>query len=96
MKKKKVNKSPDPDQIHPRVLHEIATEICQPLQYIFQTSLKTQKLPDAWKHAKVTAIYKKGSKTKPQNYRPVSLTCIICKIMESIIRDHITDHMKEN
>ena len=49
-----------------------------------------------WKHAKVTAIYKKGPKTKPQNYRPVSLTCILCKVLESIIRDHITNHMKEN
>ena len=96
LKKIKVNKSPGPDNIHPRVLHEISSEICEPLEYIFQSSINTQKLPAEWKHAKVTAIYKKGAKTKPQNYRPVSLTCIICKILESILRDHVTDHMKIN
>ena len=96
LKKIKINKSPGPDQIHPRVLHEISTEISEPLEYIFQSSIANQKLPTQWKHAKVTAIYKKGPKTKPQNYRPVSLTCIICKILEGIIRDHITAHMKIN
>ena len=40
--------------------------------------------------------YKKGKKTVPQNYRPVNLTCILCKIMESIIRDHVIDHMTTN
>ena len=96
IKKIKVNKSPGPDKIHPRVLHEIAHVICIPLQIIFQTSIDTRKLPDEWKHAQVTAIFKKGSKIRAQNYRPVSLTCIICKILESIVRDHIIDHMVKN
>ena len=59
-------------------------------------SLNPNKSPDEWKHATVTAIFKKGDKRKPNNYRPVSLTCIICKIIESIIRDKIMDHMKNN
>ena len=54
------------------------------------------EIPDEWKHANVSAIFKKGSKTSPKNYRPVSLTCVICKILESIIRDKIIDHMKAN
>ena len=49
-----------------------------------------------WKHAKVTAIFKKGEKRKPNNYRPVSLTSIPCKIMESLVRDQIMMHMKRN
>ena len=96
LKKLKVNKSPGPDRIHPRVLHEISNQICIPLQIIFNVSLKTKTLPDEWKHAHVTAIFKKGAKTKPQNYRPVSLTCIICKILEGIIRDHVISHMRAN
>ena len=96
LKKIKINKSPGPDKIHPRVLREISQAICKPLQIIFQTSINTRKLPDEWKHAQVTAIFKKGAKTKPQNYRPVSLTCIICKILESIVRDKIIDHMTDN
>lgn len=96
LKKIKVNKSPGPDTLHPRVIREISGEICKPLLIIFKASIKTRKLPDEWKHAQVTAIFKKGAKTKAQNYRPVSLTSIICKTLESIVRDHITKHMTEN
>ena len=92
----KVNKSPGPDQIHPRVLHEIKDAICKPLTYIFNTSLKNRTLPKDWKKANISAIYKKGKKSLPNNYRPVSLTAIVCKIMESIIRDAVIKHMKTN
>ena len=96
LQKIKVNKSPGPDAIHPRVLKELSDQLSIPLTIIFQTSLRTKELPSDWKHANVSAIFKKGVKTLPQNYRPVSLTCIICKIMESIIRDFVIDHMKAN
>ena len=94
--KLKVNKSPGPDKIHPRVLHEVAEGILTPLRVIFNTSLRTESLPQEWKHANVTAIYKKGQRTVPNNYRPVSLTCILCKVLESIIRDAVISHLKEN
>ena len=66
----------------------------KPLTIIFRSSLRNRQLPDEWKHANVSSIHKKGSKTLPQNYRPVSLTSVVCKIMEGIIRDHIIEHMK--
>ena len=94
--KLKTNKSPGPDQIHPRVLHEIADAIIMPVTYIFCTSLRTKKLPQDWKNANVSAIYKKGKKSHPGNYRPVSLTAVLCKVMESLIRDAVMNHMKEN
>lgn len=94
--KLKVNKSPGPDKIHPRVLREIASSITTPITIIFRTSIRCKALPKEWKHATISAIYKKGNKTIPLNYRPVSLTCIICKIMEGIIRDHVIAHMKQN
>ena len=50
-------------------------------------------VPDEWKLANVTPIYKKGSKGLPGNYRPVSLTCILCKVMESVIRDTMVEHL---
>ena len=96
LKKLKVNKSPGPDYIHPKVLNSTADSLKLPLSIIFNTSLQTRSLPNEWKHANISAIFKKGKKTLPQNYRPVSLTCIVCKIMESIIRDAIIKHMTEN
>jgi hypothetical protein len=50
------------------------------------------ELPDDWKKANVVPVYKKGSKMKPSNYRPISLTCVACKIMEHIITSHIMSH----
>ena len=90
------NKSPGPDKIYPIILKELHDELKVPLTYLFKLSLKEGKLPSDWKHAEVTAIFKKGIKTDPGNYRPVSLTSIICKILESFIRDAIQTHMEEN
>ena len=96
LKKLKVNKSPGPDKIHPRVLHEIAESICIPVSIIFNTSLRLNKLPNEWKIANVTAIYKKGNKSHAGNYRPVSLTSVLCKVLENLLRDEVIKHMKEN
>ena len=63
---------------------------------MYQTSVRTGKLPSAWKNANITAIHKKGNKHVAGNYRPVSLTSIVCKILESIVRDALIKYMKEN
>ena len=55
------------------------------LTYIIQQSLNTRTVHKDWKKALVTPIFKKGDKSKPKNYRPVSLTSICCKITEHII-----------
>ena len=96
LKKLKTFKSPGPDGLHPHVLHELANSISTPLSIIFNTSLTTSVLPTDWKTANVSAIHKKGKKNQAQNYRPVSLTSIAGKILEQIIRDTVTEHMKDN
>ena len=53
-------------------------------------------MPSIWKTANVTALHKKGSKCDPSNYRPISLTCILCKVYEKIIRTHILEHVSAN
>lgn len=90
------NKSPGMDEIHPRILKELAEILKAPLCDIYSKSLNEGKLPQQWKAANISAIFKKGKKKQPNNYRPVSLTSVPCKIMESIIRDHIKEHMKNN
>ena len=96
LKKLKPNKSPGPDGLHPKFFRELAGCICIPLCIIFNYSLENGVLPDAWKKARVSAIYKKDNKKVASNYRPVSLTSIVCKVMETLIRDHMVDHMKLN
>ena len=96
VKKLNANKYPGPDGIHPKVYKELDEKIAHPLYMIFKRSLEEGKIPIPWKTAKISALHKKESKSDPNNYRPISLTCIACKMMESILRDHITSHMKEN
>jgi len=91
-----VNKSAGPDGIHPRILCEVKHQISDALRIIFNESIIKHKIPDDWKTAHVTVIHKKGNKTDVSNYRPISLTCVVCKILESIVRDHIMEHFKVN
>lgn len=92
----KVNKSPGPDGIYPRVLKEAKKELARPLTSIFNTSLQSSTNPDEWLLANVTPIFKKGSKSQPCNYRPISLTSIVCKMLETTIRDRIVKHLEDN
>ena len=91
-----VTKSQGPDEINPRILKEVADEIAQPLSILYNNLLKSHKVPSEWKSGIITAIFKKGDKKDPGNYRPISLTCILCKLLESIIRDAIVNHMIQN
>ena len=88
--------APGPDGLSPFTLKELSTEICFPLTVIFQRSLNEGLVPSDWKLANVTPIFKKGSKFEPGNYRTVSLTSILCKVMESIRRDAMIEHLKDN
>ena len=73
-----------------------ADTISYPLAIIFAKSLAEGKVPDDWKSANISPIFKKGSKASAGNYRPVSLTSIVCKLMESILKDAIVDHLQRN
>ena len=85
-----------PDNMIPRVLIEIQNEIVQPLSKIFSFSLQYSDLPADWRDALVIPIFKKGSKREAGNYRPVSPTSVVCKMMETILRDKIMNHLLTN
>ena len=90
------NKSPGPDGWHPYYLRELANELSKPLSMLFKQSLVEMVVPKDWLRALITAIHKKGSKDIMGNYRPVSLTSVLCKIFESIIRESVIEHMVRN
>ena len=74
----KPNKAPGPDELPARVLKEVSKEISGVFSMIFQQSYNAGRIPDDWSAARISAIYKNGDKSTPANYRPVSLTCILC------------------
>jgi hypothetical protein len=82
-----------PDGIGPRILQELSREISPALCAIFKKSYESGEVPRDWKDANVTPIYKKGIRSDPGNYRPVSLTSVCCKLMESILRDDMMAHL---
>ncbi|KAK4807856.1 hypothetical protein QYF61_007762 [Mycteria americana] len=90
------HKSMGPDGIHPRVRRELAAVLTKPLSILYQQSWLTGEVPVDWRLANVTPIYKKGQKEDPGNYRPVSLTVVLGKVMEQIILSATTQHIQDN
>lgn len=87
---------PGPDGIKPSLLQQFSSSLIMPLTIIFNKSLETGEVPEGWKKANVTPIFKKGTKGCPGNYRPVSLTSVPCKLLETIIKDKLMQHLIEN
>ncbi|XP_065685111.1 uncharacterized protein LOC136097073 [Hydra vulgaris] len=84
------------DGISPFVLKHDAEGFVDPIVHIFKLSFDTGCVPYHWSVANISPIYKGGSKLEPENYRPVSLTSVICKIFEKLIRDTILQHLVSN
>ena len=91
-----IHKASGPDGIHPHVLQKTAKAMSIPLAKLFQQSLDTGEVPEDWRTANITPIHKKGDRSEPSNYRPVSLTSQVCKILETFIRDKIVEHLTVN
>ena len=91
-----INKSIGPDEIHPRLLAELAEHLAEPVSLLVNKSFQYGVIPKDWKEAYITPIYKKGPKCHAENYRPISLTCILSKLVESLVRTKVLMHLQKN
>ena len=85
-----------PDRLKPLLLKELRDEIAPIIQIIFERSIQKGKLPADWSGAQVTPIFKKGNKSSAANYRPISLTCILCKVLKHIMASHVVKHFNSH
>ena len=84
------------DLISHCMLKNTASTICKPLQLIFNYSLQTRKFPKIWKSAIVIALFKKGIKSDPSNYRPISLLSCVGKVFERVVFKYIFNFLLDN
>ena len=89
-------KANEPDGIPCYILKEAAAELAPFLQFLFTQSLHTGSVPQAWLKATVVSVHKKGNRSQVDNYRPISLTSVPCKIMEHIIFHEMMSHLDSN
>ena len=86
------SKALGPDKLHPRVLKELAGVF----SHLFQQSIDRGEIPKEWSLANICPLFKKGDRSLARNYRPVSLTCIPCKLLEHIVCSNIMAHLDEH
>ena len=94
--KTNITRSCGPDELHPRMLKELAVKMATPMTKLFNQSLFRGEVPKEWKMANVSPIFKKGSRKVAAKYCPVSLISISCKIMEAAVRETILTHLSRN
>ena len=83
LKKLNAKTSSGPDGLPPIVFKNVANSLASPLAKLYNLLMLKETVPNLWKQANETPIFKKDSSASPKNYRPISLTCVGCKIFES-------------
>ena len=91
-----ISKARGPDEISPKILKELSNELTPIMTYFFQQTMDKSTLSKDWTTANICPLYKKADRSIPANYRPVSLTCILCKLTEHIVCSNIMSHLEEH
>ena len=93
-----IHKAAGFDSVHPVIIKTLAENenFVNAVTVFFQAIASTCCIPNPWKRAMVTALHKKGSLNDACNYRPISLTCISCKVFENLLYRHLYTHVRDN
>ena len=91
-----ITKSAGLDDINPKFLNFCALLLLQPVCHIFSVSISTSKLPIQWRSHRITPIHKSGDKSLISNYRPISLLCVLSKVLEKVIYNRIITHLENS
>ena len=95
LKKQKRKTSAGPDGFPSLLFNQLAPQLAYPLFLMYNIFMKSGNVPEIWKQANVTPIFKKGVSSDPKNYRPISLTCVCSKVFESVIKTVLVQYFEE-
>ena len=91
-----MGKATGPDHINNRILKELSRPLSSPLCELFNFSVSSGKVPDIWKQANITPIFKKDDASDPSNYRPISLLSCIGKVLEKLVHKYVFNFFRDN
>ena len=91
-----ITKKPWSRQSTPKTPEIISGNYVRTIEKMLDLSPQTSKMPGEWKIGELSAIFKKVNRRSPLNYRPVSPTSIVCKLLESLVREETISHMWNN
>ena len=82
------------DNVSPKIFKYCAAPLLQVICHLFSTSLQNNSIPQEWRTHCVIPIYKAGDKSSVSNYRPISLLCILSKVLKRIVYNNIIRHVQ--
>ena len=94
IKNLKCSKSAGYDKVSVKLVRDAAGILCKPLAAIFNSSFEMGIFPDMWKIARVTSIFKSGSKNDMGNYRPISVLSVFSRLLEKLGHDQVSNYLK--
>ncbi len=89
------HKGPGPDGLSPSVLKALNSHIAPVLARMFNLSLQTAQVPEDWRRAIVTPVARSPRTTDPRQSRPISLTSVVCGILETILKEKLLSHLSQ-